>query len=86
MAESGYPDVNADNWFGMLAPVATPREAVVKLHAALAAAADAADTKERLSAQGVDVALSTPENFAAFLRGEYARWGKVIRAAGIHAD
>ncbi|HEV7821541.1 MAG TPA: tripartite tricarboxylate transporter substrate binding protein, partial [Burkholderiales bacterium] len=68
MAESGYADVNADNWFGMLAPIATPREVVMKLHAALAAAADAAETKERLSAQGVDVGLSTPENFAAFLR------------------
>jgi tripartite-type tricarboxylate transporter receptor subunit TctC len=86
MAEAGFADVNADNWFGMLVPVATPREVVMKLHAALAAAADPADMKERLSAQGVDLALSTPENFAAFLRNEYARWGKVIRAAGIHAD
>ena len=85
MAEAGYPDVNADNWFGMLAPVAIPKEVSAKLHAALAAAADA-ETKERLSAQGVEVALSTPENFTAFLRHEYARWGKVIRAAGIRAD
>jgi tripartite-type tricarboxylate transporter receptor subunit TctC len=85
MAEAGYADVNADNWFGMLAPAATPRDVVMKLHAALAAAA-AGDTKERLASQGVDVALSTPENFAAVLRSEYARWGKVIRAAGIHAD
>ena len=86
MAELGYVDVNADNWFGMLAPAATPREVIAKLHAALAAAADSAEVKERLTAQGVDVALSTPENFAAFLRNEYARWGKVIRAAGIRAD
>jgi len=86
MAEAGYADVNADNWFGMLAPVATPREVVARLHTVLAAAADAADTKERLAAQGVDVALATLENFTAFLRSEYARWGKVIRAAGIHAD
>ena len=86
MAEAGYADVNADNWFGMLAPAATPREVIAKLHAALAAAADSAEVKERLTAQGVDVALSTPENFAAFLRNEYARWGKVIRAAGIRAD
>ena len=86
MAEAGYADVNADNWFGVLAPAATPREVIAKLHAALAAAADSAEVKERLTAQGVDVALSTPENFAAFLRNEYARWGKVIRAAGIRAD
>ncbi|MDB5811358.1 MAG: hypothetical protein JWN94_3480, partial [Betaproteobacteria bacterium] len=86
LAEAGYADVNADNWFGMLAPAATPREVIAKLHASLAAAANAAETKERLSAQGVDVALSTPENFTAFLRNEYARWGKVIRAANIHGD
>ena len=49
-------------------------------------AADSAEVRERLTAQGVDVALSAPENFAAFLRNEYARWGKVIRAAGIRAD
>jgi len=86
MAEAGYADVNADNWFGVLAPAATPREVIAKLHAALAAAADSAEVKERLTAQGVDVVLSTPENFAVFLRNEYARWGKVIRAAGIRAD
>jgi tripartite-type tricarboxylate transporter receptor subunit TctC len=86
MAEAGYADVNADNWFGVLAPVATPRDIISKLHAALAAAADSADTKERLAAQGVDIALSTPEKFSAFLRTEYARWGKVIRAAGIQSE
>jgi tripartite-type tricarboxylate transporter receptor subunit TctC len=86
LAELGYADVNADNWFGMLAPVATPRDVIAKLHAALAAAADSADTKERLAAQGVDIALSTPENFTAFLRSEFTRWGKVIRTAGIQAD
>ena len=78
--------MNADNWFGMRAPTATPREVITKLHARLAAAADSAEVKERLTAQGVDVVLSTPENFAVFLRNEYARWGKVIRAAGIRAD
>ena len=86
LAEFGYADVNADNWFGVLAPAATPREIVAKLNALLISAGEAAETKERLAAQGVDVALSTPDNFAAFLKGEYARWGKVIRAAGIHAD
>jgi len=86
MAEAGYAEVNADNWFGMLAPVATPREVTAKLHAALAQALDSPETKERLVAQGVEVALSTPENFSSFLRNEFTKWGKVIRAAGIHAD
>ncbi len=85
MAESGYPDVNADNWFGVLVPIATPREVIVKLHAALNTAVDA-ETKQRLGAQGVDAVMSTPENFNTFLRGEFTRWGKVISAAGIRAD
>ena len=85
MAESGYPDVNADNWFGVLVPIATPREVVVKLHAALNTAVDA-ETKQRLGAQGVDAVMTTPENFNTFLRREFTRWGKVISAAGIRAD
>ena len=85
MAESGYPDVNADNWFGVLVPIAAPREVIVKLHAALNTAVDA-ETKQRLGAQGVDAVMTTPENFNTFLRSEFTRWGKVISAAGIRAD
>jgi tripartite-type tricarboxylate transporter receptor subunit TctC len=86
MAEAGYADVNADNWFGVLVPAATPRDVVARLHIALTTALESPETRQRLTAQGVEVASSTPENFAVFLRSEYARWGKVIRAAGIQAD
>ena len=86
MAEAGFAEVNADNWFGVLVPAATPKDIVARLHVALIAALDSPETRQRLTGQGVDVAVSTPENFSSFLRNEYARWGKVIRAAGIHAD
>jgi tripartite-type tricarboxylate transporter receptor subunit TctC len=86
MAEAGYTEVNADNWFGMLVPAATPKDVVAKLHVALVSGLDSAETKQRLAQQGVDTALSTPENFTGFLRAEYVRWGKVIRVAGIRAD
>ena len=84
--EAGLPGYEVTNWFGVLAPAATPREIVAKLNTLLISAGEAAETKERLAAQGVDVALSTPDNFAAFLKGEYGRWGKVIRAANIKLD
>ena len=86
LAEAGYADVNADNWFGILTAPATPREIIAKLHAALVAAVEPAETKERLAAQGVELAVTTPEQFTAFLRSERTRWTKVIRAAGIRAD
>jgi tripartite-type tricarboxylate transporter receptor subunit TctC len=86
MAEAGYPDVNADNWFGILVASATPMDIVARLHAALVNAAEAPDTKERLTAQGAEVTTNTPEQFAAFLRAEAAKWSKVIREAGIRAE
>jgi len=64
---------------------ATPKDIVGRLHAALTSAMDIADVRERLSAQGVEVTLSTPAQFATFLRGEQGRWGKVNRAADIRA-
>jgi tripartite-type tricarboxylate transporter receptor subunit TctC len=86
MAEAGYPDVNADNWFGIVVASATPKDTVARLHAALVKAAEAPDTKERLAAQGAEVVTTTPEQFAAFLRAETTKWSKVIRDAGIRAD
>jgi tripartite-type tricarboxylate transporter receptor subunit TctC len=86
MLEAGFAEVNADNWFGILVPIATPRDVVVRLSTVSSLALESPEVRQRLTAQGVDVVSSTPEHFAAFLLDEYAKWGKVIRAAGIHAD
>lgn len=86
MAEIGYPQAGADNWFGLLVPAATPRDLREKLHAAAVKALNVQETKTYLAAQGVDVTADAPDQFAAFLKNEYFKWQKVIRATGIKAE
>src|SRR6185503_15684172 len=67
IAEAGLPGYEAVQWFGLLAPAATPREIVSRLHAETVRALQSAEVKNRLSADGADPVGSTPEEFAAFL-------------------
>ena len=85
-AEAGLPGLVAVNWYVLLAPVGTPRAIVDRLNAESVKAMTAPDTRERFAALGGEPASSTPEQAAEFLRAEYARWGKVIREAGIKAE
>ena len=82
IAESGVPGYEVTNWVGMLAPAATPRAIVLKLNREIVGILDAPDMKERFRTQGVDLAGSTPEEFAAFIRSELAKWRKVVKESG----
>ena len=84
--EAGYPDLNVYGWFGVVAPVATPREVIVKLNADFVRALNAPDLRERMKAIGQTPAPSTPEEFQAQIRADYERWGKVVRQSGAKAD
>jgi len=86
LAEAGVPGYEQTAWFGVLAPAGTPREIIARLNAEIIKVLNAPDVKERFGKQGVEVRTSTPEQFSTFLRSEVARWGKVIREAGIKAD
>ncbi len=86
MTEAGYPSVRADNWYGVVIASATPKDISARLHAALAKSLDAPETKERLLSQGAETRVTTPEQFAAFIRQETATWGKIIKAAGVTLD
>ncbi len=86
MAEAGYPSVNADNWYGVIVASATPKDIVAKLHAALVTTLNAADLKQRLASQGANTLSSTPDELAAFMKDETAKWGKVIKTSGIKID
>ena len=86
IAEAGLPGYEAVQWFGLLAPAATPREIVTRLHTETVRALQAADVRNRLSADGADPVGSTPEEFAAFLRSETAKWAKVVKQAGIQPE
>ena len=83
MAEAGYPDVNADNWYGIVVAAATPKDIIAKLHAALTETLRAPETRERLTPQGAEPVSSTPEQFAAHIQKESAKWGRIIKTAGV---
>ena len=85
--EQGMPGVIAVNWFAIVVPAKTPTAVVSRLYSALISAMGAADLKDRLAAVGVEVyTRNSPEAFAAFLKDELVRWGKVTKASGARAD
>jgi tripartite-type tricarboxylate transporter receptor subunit TctC len=86
IAESGLAGFDVRLWFGLLAPTGTPRDAVDRLSAATRQALNAPELEATLAAQGYDPLIGTPEEFAAFYRGEVAKWAKVIAAVGTIGD
>ena len=86
VAEAGIPGFGNDVWYGLLAPAATPRNIVVKLSEGISSAITQPDVRERMLAGGLEPLGNTPDEFAAYLRTEVAKWSKVIREAGIRAD
>jgi len=82
-AEVGFPQVLAENWYGMVAPGATPPTIVAKLNRLALEAMRSPDVKEKLLGQGTVLAGNSPEEFAAFIRSEIDKWSKVVAAAGI---
>lgn len=83
IAESGLPGFEANNWNGIFLAAGTPRALVEKVNKDLVAALSSPDLKDTLFKQGLDAAPEPPEAFAAYLKSEYTKWGKVIKAAGI---
>jgi len=83
MAEAGMPDFNTPLWFGLLAPKGTPRPAIEKLAAAAHQAMHAPDAVDVLHKQGFEPEDFGPDQFAAFIRSESARWSQVAQAAGL---
>lgn len=86
VAEAGVAGVESDTWYGLLAPAGTPPERIAALHRALLAALADSDTRRALLDQGGNLVGGTPEAFAGFLRTETAKWGEVVRAAGIRLE
>jgi tripartite-type tricarboxylate transporter receptor subunit TctC len=86
MAEAGLPGIEALAWNGIFVPAGTPPAVVQALHEALVRAYKAPEIEAQLRATGSYAAADTPEEFAAFVRSENAKWSKVIRDAGIRPD
>jgi tripartite-type tricarboxylate transporter receptor subunit TctC len=83
VAEAGLKGYEANNWNGFFVPAGTPRPVITKLNKELAAALTAPDIKEFLFKQGLDAAPGTPEQFAKYIKAEYTKWARVIKAAGL---
>ena len=86
IAEEVLPGYEAGIWWGVLAPAATPRDVVNKLHADFVKVLAMPDTKQRMLSQGGEPVGSTPEQFQKMIVTEIAQWAKVVKAAGIKAD
>ena len=85
-AEAGVRDFEIDNFTGLVGPAGMPADAVAKIHAAAVKALATPMVRERFASLGVQPVGSTPDQFAATIREDLARWSKVIKAAGIKAE
>jgi tripartite-type tricarboxylate transporter receptor subunit TctC len=85
-AEAGLPGIEAIVWNGIFAPAGTPQPVLQILHREIVKAYTAPDVKEQVQATGGEVVADTPEEFAAFVRAESAKWSKVIRDANIKPE
>ena len=86
IAEQGLPGYEADSWTGVLVPKGTPADIVAQIYAEVVRVTQLPDTRERLAAAGFEAVGSSPDAFAALIKNDTARLGKVIRDAGIRAD
>lgn len=86
LREAGVTGVESTVWYGVLAPAATPREIIATLAGAIGRAARAPETRQRLTDQGAEAVGNTPEEFAAILRDDVARWRDVVRASGVKPE
>ena len=85
-AESGLAGIDVNFWQGVLAPAGTPRPIVDKLSAEITKILSSADIREKMVGQGTDPFISTPEQFSTLLRADFAKYGRIIKAANIKLD
>jgi tripartite-type tricarboxylate transporter receptor subunit TctC len=86
MAETGNPELEAGSMQGILAPAATPREIIDFWHREVTRVAALPDVRERLATMGLDPIVNTPEEFAAYIKADIAKWGKVVKDANIRIE
>ena len=85
-AEQGLPGYSVKNWFGVVAPPRTPKPIIDKLAGEIIKSQALPDLKEKLAEQGVEPFVNGPDQFAAFMKTELAKYEKIIRAANIKLD
>ena len=86
MIEGGVASYEVTQWFGLMAPAGTPKEVIAKLLDETHKALQRPDLRERYSAEATDPSANTPEQFAAFVLSEIARWAPVVKASGARPE
>ncbi len=86
VAESGLPGYEYWSWMGVCAPAGTPKEIVARLNAEIGKILKTQEARDWFAEQGGEPIIESPEEFAAYIKTDYARWGKLIREAGIKAE
>ncbi|MDB5942597.1 MAG: LacI family transcriptional regulator [Ramlibacter sp.] len=84
--EQGLPQVNVEFWYGLMAPALTPGAAVTALHAAMAAAVQDPEFVAYFRNQGIDIALSGPDDFARLIRREFGTYSELVQRVGAKID
>jgi tripartite-type tricarboxylate transporter receptor subunit TctC len=86
VAESGFPGYDVSGWYGIIAPAKVPADVINRLNTEIVSILRSPGATERLTADGSEAVGSTPEQFGAHIKSEIAKWGKVVKAAGISVD
>ena len=86
VSESGLKGYESTNWYGYVAPSATPRPVIERLHKATVTVLEMADVRQALLEQGIEATPSSPEQFAAYIKSETGKWTKIITAAKIKLE
>ena len=86
ISESGVPNFESGSWQGVIAPAGTPPEVIAKLNGEILRVLALPEMRENLGKQGAEVRTNSPEQFAAFIRDEKARWAKVVKDANVKID
>ncbi len=86
VSEAGYAGFEQGIWMGLFAPGATPRPVIARLHAEIVKTLESKEVKEKLESGGNEIRTTSPEEFAAFIKTDIARWAKVVKEAGIPAN
>ena len=86
ISEAGVPGYEFITWFGMIAPAGTPKDIIARLHSALVKVIQAPDAKAQFEKLGYDAVGNSPDEFASYIRGEYEKYGKVIKLVGAKVD
>lgn len=86
MAEAGVTGYAVDGWYAILMPGQTPSPIITRFAASLHRVLQASDVKQRLASQGIDTAISTPEQMRKVIAADLVQWAKVVRDAGVQPE